>query len=293
VFGALIFTEYNDEKGVFMIFKDKVVLSNGVEVPTLGFGTWQIKDGEEAYESTLKALKLGYRHIDTAAAYRNEASVGKAIKDSGIPRKEIFITTKLQSHLKDYDQTFIEFELSRERLGVDYIDLYLIHAPWPWSEWSTNPDYSQGNIAAWKAMEKLYQQKKVRAIGVSNFEIDHLNKLLKETTIVPHANQIPLWIGRPQIELRAFCKERGIAIEAYSPLATGRIFKLDLLNTLAKKYQRTPAQVAIRFTVQLGAITLPKSVNPIRIEENGQLDFTISDEDMVALLNVIPSDYRE
>jgi diketogulonate reductase-like aldo/keto reductase len=281
------------EKGVFMVFKDKVVLSNGVEVPTLGFGTWQIKDGEEAYASTLKALQLGYRHIDTAAAYRNEASVGKAIKDSGIPRNEIFITTKLQSHLKDYAQTFIEFELSRERLGVDYIDLYLIHAPWPWSEWSTNPDYSQGNIAAWKAMEKLYNEKKIRAIGVSNFEIDHLNKLLKETTIVPHANQIPLWIGRPQIELRAFCKEKGIAIEAYSPLATGRIFKLDLLNSLAKKYQRTPAQVAIRFTVQLGAITLPKSVNPVRIEENGQLDFTISDEDMVALLNVIPSDYRE
>jgi len=142
-------------------------------------------------------------------------------------------------------------------------------------------------------MEKLYNEKNIRAIGVSNFEISHLNKLLKETTIVPHANQIPLWIGRPQIELRAFCKEKGIAIEAYSPLATGRIFKLDLLNTLAKKYQRTPAQVAIRFTVQLGAITLPKSVNPVRIEENGQLDFMISDEDMVALLNVIPSDYRE
>ncbi len=276
-----------------MIYKKTLTLSNGVIVPIVGFGTWQIKPGDEAYQSTLTALKLGYRHIDTAAAYRNEASVGQAIKDFGLPRDQVFITTKLESHIKDYDQALLEFEQSRQRLGVDYIDLYLIHAPWPWSEWQTNPDYSKGNIASWKAMEKLYNEKKIRSIGVSNFEIEHLEKLLKETTIVPHANQIPLWIGRPQKALRSFCESKGIAIEAYSPLATGRIFKLPLLQELATKYGKTMAQIAIRFTVQLNAITLPKSITPSRIEENGELDFVIEEKDMKAMLALEGLHYRD
>ncbi|MFZ9781911.1 MAG: aldo/keto reductase [Bacilli bacterium] len=275
-----------------MVLKATKTLSNGVVIPFLGFGTWQIKEGEDAYASTLAALTAGYRHIDTAAAYGNESSVGRAIKDSGIRREEIFITTKLQSHLKDYKQTFVEFEQSRQRLGVDYIDLYLIHAPWPWSEWRTNPDYSQGNIAAWKAMEELYRAKKIRSIGVSNFEIEHLERLFKGIEILPHVNQIPLWIGRPQIELRAYCESKQIAIEAYSPLATGRIFKLELLHTLAKKYGKTPAQIAIRFTVDLGAITLPKSTHPERIRENGLLDFKLDHDDMKTLLALSNLDYR-
>ena len=275
-----------------MILKDNLKLRNGVMIPVLGFGTWQIKDGEDAYTSTLAALAAGYRHIDTAAAYRNESSIGRAIKDSGISRDQLFITTKLESHLKDYKQTFVEFEQSRLRLGVDYIDLYLIHAPWPWSEWQTNPDYSQGNIAAWKAMEELYEAKKVRSIGVSNFEISHLEKLFQGINLLPHVNQIPLWIGRPQKALRAFCQEKEIAIEAYSPLATGRIFKLELLQTLAKKYKRTPAQIAIRFTVDLGAITLPKSIQPTRIIENGDLDFKLDRDDLHALLELENLDYR-
>lgn len=275
-----------------MVLNATKTLSNGVVIPVLGFGTWQIKEGEDAYASTLTALTAGYRHIDTAAAYGNESSVGRAIKDSGIRREEIFITTKLQSHLKDYKQTFIEFEQSRQRLGVDYIDLYLIHAPWPWSEWRTNPDYSQGNIAAWKAMEELYRAKKIRSIGVSNFEIEHLERLFKGIEILPHVNQIPLWIGRPQIELRAYCESKQIAIEAYSPLATGRIFKLELLHTLAKKYGKTPAQIAIRFTVDLGAITLPKSTHPERIRENGLLDFKLDHDDMKTLLALSNLDYR-
>jgi diketogulonate reductase-like aldo/keto reductase len=275
-----------------MVIKDTLTLRNGVVIPLLGFGTWQIKDGEEAYASTLAALAAGYRHIDTAAAYRNESSIGRAIKDSGIPRKQLFITTKLESHLKNYEQTFVEFEQSRRRLGLDYIDLYLIHAPCPWRELQTNPDYSQGNIAAWKAMEKLYQEKKVRSIGVSNFEISHLEKLFQGIDLLPHVNQIALWIGRPQKAVRAFCSEKEIAIEAYSPLATGRIFKLDLLHTLAKKYKKTPAQIAIRFTVELGAITLPKSTNPSRIIENGELDFKLERDDLHALLELENLHYR-
>jgi diketogulonate reductase-like aldo/keto reductase len=288
----LICLVYNANKEMIMILKDNLKLSNGVFVPVLGFGTWQIKEGEEAYASTLAALAAGYRHIDTAAAYRNETSIGRAIKDSGIARNQLFITTKLESHLKDYKQTFVEFEQSRQRLGLDYIDLYLIHAPWPWSEWQTNPDYSKGNIAAWKAMEELYEAKKVRSIGVSNFEISHLEKLFQGIHLLPHVNQIPLWIGRPQKALREYCQEKGIAIEAYSPLATGRIFKLDLLQTLAKKYKRTPAQIAIRFTVDLGAITLPKSIQPIRIIENGNLDFKLDRDDLHALLELENLDYR-
>lgn len=275
------------------MLKSTVVLSNKVAVPTLGFGTWQIKDGDDAYLSTLKALQLGYRHIDTAAAYGNEQSIGRAIKDSKIDRKSLFITSKLHSHLKDYDQTFIEFDATLKRLGLDYLDLYLIHAPWPWSEWMHNPDYSKGNIAAWKAMESLYSQKKIRSIGVSNFEIHHLEPLLAATSIVPHVNQIALWIGRPQVSLRAFCQAKGIAIEAYSPLATGRIFKLPILNELAAKYKKTPAQIAIRFTVQLDAITLPKSTNPSRIQENGEIDFVLSEQDMQLLLSVPESHYRD
>jgi diketogulonate reductase-like aldo/keto reductase len=275
-----------------MVIKDTLTLRHGVVIPLLGFGTWQIKDGEEAYASTLAALAAGYRHIDTAAAYRNESSIGRAIKDSGIPRGQLFITTKLESHLKNYEQTFVEFEQSRQRLGLDYIDLYLIHAPWPWSEWQTNPDYSKGNIAAWKAMEKLYQEKKVRSIGVSNFEISHLEKLFQGIDLLPHVNQIALWIGRPQKAVRAFCSEKEIAIEAYSPLATGRIFKLELLQTLAKKYKRTPAQIAIRFTVELGAITLPKSTNPSRIIENGELNFKLERDDLIALLELENLHYR-
>ncbi len=275
-----------------MMLKDTLTLSNGVKIPVLGFGTWQIKDGEDAFASTLAALTAGYRHIDTAAAYQNEGSVGSAIKASGINREEIFITTKLQSHLKTYDQTFIEFEASRQRLGVDYIDLYLIHAPWPWSEWRTNPDYSEGNLAAWKAMEKLYREKKIRSIGVSNFEISHLEKILSQVEVLPHVNQIPLWIGRPQKELRAYCASKGIAIEAYSPLATGRIFKLERLHELARKYGKTPAQIAIRFTVELGAITLPKSTHPERIKENGDLNFTLERQDVESLLALDQLDYR-
>jgi diketogulonate reductase-like aldo/keto reductase len=276
-----------------MVLKDTLTLNNGVRVPLLGFGTWQIKPGDDAYNATLQALKLGYRHIDTAAAYRNESSVGQAIKDFGLPRDRVFITTKLESHIKDYEQTLLEFEQSRQRLDVDYIDLYLIHAPWPWSEWQTNPDYATGNIAAWKAMEKLYLEKKVRSIGVSNFEINHLEKLFAGIQITPHVNQIPLWVGRPQHDLRAFCSRHEIAIEAYSPLATGRIFKQPLLEQLATKYDKTMAQIAIRFTVQLGAITLPKSTTPSRIQENGELSFVIDDDDMKALSALDGLFYRD
>ncbi|MDD4194654.1 MAG: aldo/keto reductase, partial [Acholeplasmataceae bacterium] len=168
-------------------------LSNGVKMPKIGLGTWQVPDGDITYQSVLAALKNGYRHIDTAAAYRNERSVGKAIRDSGIPREEIFVTSKLQSHIKTYEGAIEGFHKTLEELGFDYLDLYLIHAPWPWNEIGKNCD--EGNVLAYKAMEELYEQGKIRAIGVSNFGPRELDNIINHTKIVPHANQIAFFIG--------------------------------------------------------------------------------------------------
>lgn len=267
-----------------MILNENFILYHGINIPKVGFGTWQIEEGEEAYQSTLFALKAGYRHIDTAAAYGNEKSVGQAIKDSGIPREEIFVTTKLQSHIKGYYSTLVEFERSLDKLGLKYIDLYLIHAPWPWA--FIGVDNTQGNIDSWKAMIELHQQGKIKSIGVSNFEIKDLQAIIDATSFIPHVNQIPFWIGRPQTELRAFCATQHILVEAYSPLATGRIFKLDVLHTLAEKYKVTPAQIAIRYTLDMGTLPLPKSTNQNRIIENVQLDFTLTKDDLSLLSSI-------
>lgn len=273
-----------------MILKETYTMHHGRTIPKLGFGTWQIKDGEEAYQSTLWALKHGYRHIDTAAAYRNEESIGRAIKDSRIPREQLFITTKLQSHIKGYYSTFVEFNRSMKRLGLDYIDLYLIHAPWPWEFIGVN--CVQGNIDSWAAMEEILAKGTVKSIGVSNFEIHDLEPLLKVAKVVPHVNQIPFWIGRPQNELRDFCKQKGILVEAYSPLATGRIFQLPILDELAKKYKRTQAQIAIRYTLEMGTLPLPKSTKEVRILENSKLDFKLSSDD-VGRLHAIVHEFGE
>lgn len=178
-------------------------LANGVQIPKIGFGTWRVKPGKEAYESVLLALKNDYRHIDTATVYRNEKSVGQAIKDSNLKREDIFVTTKLPSHVKTYDGAIKEFNKSLKRLGLQYIDLYLIHAPWPWTSIGTN--HTAGNIEAWKAMIELYNAKKIRAIGVSNFAPSDIEPLIKATGFVPHVNQMPFYVGKPQVENRQYC----------------------------------------------------------------------------------------
>lgn len=257
------------------------LLSNGVEIPVIGFGTWQIPNGEVCYNAVTKALKVGYRHIDTAMAYGNERSVGEAIRDFKIPRDEIFITTKLPAQIKGYEEALDAFDKSLNELGVDYIDLYLIHAPKPWGVSGDGMEYMNQNIASWKAFEKLYEEGKIRSIGVSNFKVEHLVSLLNNTKIVPHVNQIsvnPKHYDRETIE---FCDEKKIAIEAYSPLATGRLLDNEDLAKLAKKYNKTLAQLAIRWSLQRGFIPLPKSVTPERIKENIEVfDFSISKEDM-------------
>ncbi len=260
---------------------DVYVLSNGVKIPVIGFGTWQIKDGDDAYNSTLSALKAGYRHIDTARAYGNEGSVGKAIKDSGIKREEIFITTKLPAEIKGYEQAKKYFNESIEKLGVDYLDLYLIHAPKPWDVYTDGMEYMPANIETWKAFEELYLEKKIRAIGVSNFYPNHLEALLKEAKIVPMVNQIqinPNYIPRDAIKM---CKEYGILLEAYSPFATGRIFNDERLLNIAKKYGVSLAKLCMKWSLQNGFLPLPKSTHEERILANLDVfDFEISDEDM-------------
>ena len=269
--------------------QETYVLSNGVRMPKVGFGTWQIPNGDEAYTSVTLALKHGYRHIDTAAAYRNEESVGKAIRDSKIPREEIFVTTKLQSHIKTYDEALEAFEKSLKELEMDYVDLFIIHAPWPWSE--MGKDCSEGNVLAYKALEKIYKDGKAKAIGVSNFSVKDLENILAHTEIVPHVNQISFFIGNNQEEVHTFCKKHNILIEAYSPLAIGYALSNQVIIDMAKKYDKTPAQICIRYCIDKGTAPLPKSTHESRIIENAQLDFEIHKEDL-AVLDAIKDDPR-
>ncbi len=266
-----------------MIKEKTFVFHNGVEIPNIGFGTWQIPD-EEAYDAVTTALKNGYTHIDTALVYRNEKSVGKAIKDFPIDRKDVFITSKLPAQTKGFDVTLDAFNETITNLGVDYLDLYLIHAPWPWDE--RGKDCTKGNIESWKAMEKLYHEGKIRAIGVSNFSEYDIQALIDACDIVPMANQIPFYIGRDQESLLAFCQKQDIVVEAYSPLATGAILNSSEIKELAAKYQVTPAQLCLRYCLERETLPLPKSTHESRIIENRQLNFTISADDM-AKLNAI------
>ena len=259
--------------------KDKYfTLSNGIKIPAVGFGTWQVKDGKDAYESVKWALEVGYRHIDTASVYGNEVSVAKAIKDSGIDRKDIFITTKLPATIKTYEEALDSFNSSLKNLNTSYIDLYLIHAPWPWSD--VGGDYTEGNIEAWKAIIHLYQQKKIRAIGVSNFHAKDIEALIKATNVKPMVNQIRYFIGNTQEAITSYCQANDILVEAYSPLATGQILENEKLKELANKYHTTIAKICLRYCYQNNTLPLPKSVHKERIYDNLDFDFQIETEDM-------------
>ncbi|GLY32256.1 aldo/keto reductase [Kineosporia sp. NBRC 101731] len=256
-------------------------LSNDVQIHKLGFGTWQIPDGDDTYNSVTTALKLGYRHIDTARAYENEASVGRAVRDSGIPREEVFITTKLPAEVKDYDQARATFEESSSLLDLGHVDLYLIHAPWPWAE--QGKDYSEGNIAVWTAMEELYDAGRVRSIGVSNFNVADLESLTASTRIRPQVNQIRWFIGNTQDETTAYCEANDILVEGYSPLATGAILDNPQVRKIAEQYGKTVAQVCIRYLLEKDVLPLPKSTTPSRIAENADVDFVLKPEDVTFL----------
>ena len=259
-------------------------LTNGIDIPSVGFGTWQTPDGEVAVQSVRCALEAGYTHIDTAQAYGNEESVGKAIRLSGVPRKDLFITTKLWNANHSYDLTMRSFDESMNKLGLDYLDLFLIHWPNPLA---FRDRWEQANAESWKAMEELYEAGKIRAIGISNFRPHHMDALLKTAKITPMVNQIRLCPGDTQDETVAYCREHQMVIEAYSPLGTGRIFDVPEMQTLAKKYNRSIAQICIRWSLQRGYLPLPKSVTPARIQENLHVfDFELSEDDVQLIANL-------
>ena len=256
-------------------------LSNGIEIPCVGFGTWQAENGEQAYHAVKAALDVGYRHIDTAAAYGNEESIGKAIRDSGVPRADIFITSKLWNQHHGYEATLAAFDLTMRRLGLDVLDLYLIHWPNP-IKFRNN--WQETNAGSWKAFEELYRAGRIRSIGISNFLPHHMDELLKTATIVPMVNQIRLCPGDTQDETVAYCRERDILLEAYSPLGTGKIFDVPELQTMARKYGKNIAQISLRWSLQMGFLPLPKSTTPSRIKENTDLfDFELTKEDTAFL----------
>ncbi len=257
---------------------DTYTLSNGVQIPCVGFGTWQSKDGPEARDSVAEALRAGYRHIDTAQGYGNEESVGQAVKESGLSRGEVFLTSKLTNSVRGYDQTLSAFHESLRKLGTDYMDLFLIHWPRPVS---FRNDWEAQNAQSWRAMEDLYREGKVRAIGISNFHPHHIEALLKTATVAPMVNQIRLAPGDTQDEVVSFSREKGMLLEAYSPLGVGKVFEVPQMKDLARKYGKSIAQIAIRWSLQRGYLPLPKSVTPARIRENTEVfDFQLEDADV-------------
>ena len=262
-------------------------LNNGVSIPVLGFGTWKAENGEVAYQAVLEALKAGYRHIDTAAIYKNEESVGRAIRDSGIPRQEIFVTTKLWNTNHSYDEARQAFEESMEKLGLDYLDLYLIHWPNP-KPLRENGEWKTRNAEVWRAMEDLYQEGKIRAIGVSNFLPHHLDTLLETARIIPAVNQVRLAPGVYQEEVVDYCREKGILLEAWGPFGQGELFQNEQVKEMATKYGKTVAQLALAWSLQEGFLPLPKSVTPERIASNlNCFDFELTADD-VELLRHLP-----
>ena len=274
-----------------MILNEKFTLTNGVGIPKLGLGTWMIPDADTA-EAVRQAVKIGYRHIDTAQAYQNERGVGEGIRTCGIDRSELFVTTKVAAEHKTYDAATKSIDESLQKMQLDYIDLIIIHSPQPWAEFRTEKRYFEENREVWRALEDAYEAGKVRAIGVSNFLTDDLQNLLADCRIRPMVNQILLHVGETPMDLVNFCRENDIQLEAYSPIAHGAALKSEALAEIAKKYGASVAQVCIQYTLQLGVVSLPKSSNPDYIRSNAALDFTLSDEDM-RLLADIEQDYAD
>lgn len=261
--------------------QDTTTLHNGVKMPWFGFGVFKVENGTEVIDSVKAAIKAGYRSIDTAAVYKNEEGVGQAIRESGIPRDELFVTSKVWNSDQGYESTLQAFETSLEKLGLEYLDLYLVH-------WPVAGKYKD----TWKALEELYKAGRVRAIGVSNFHVHHLEDLLKDATIKPMVNQVEYHPHLTQKALHAFCRKEEIQLEAWSPLKQGQLLNDETINEVAQKYQKSPAQVILRWDLQNEVVTIPKSVKEQRIIDNAAIfDFQLTEEEM-AKINDLNKDER-
>jgi diketogulonate reductase-like aldo/keto reductase len=274
-----------------MLVNETYTLSNGIKIPKLGLGTWFIDD-DKAAEAVRDAVGAGYRYIDTAQAYGNERGVGEGVRNSGIARDEIFVSTKLAAEIKDYDSAVAAINGSLATMGLDYIDLMLIHSPQPWNDFRGG-DYAEGNREAWRALEDAYNAGKLRSIGVSNFEQQDVENILGASRIPPQVNQLLVHVGNTPAELLAYCESQNILVEAYSPIGHGAILKNHDLEEMAKRYDVSVPQLCLRYAIQLGTVPLPKTSNPDHMRSNAELDFSISDDDMEFLRNMQVRDYGE
>lgn len=265
-----------------MILNETYTLSNSVKIPKLGLGTWMMTDGEAA-QAVRDAVAMGYRHIDTAQAYGNEAGVGEGIRTCGVSREELFVTSKVAAENKSYDSAARSIDETLKKSGLDYIDMMIIHSPQPWAEFRREKRYFDENREAWRALEDAYKEGKVRAIGVSNFLKDDLENILGSCEIKPMVNQILAHISNTPLSLIEFCRENGIQTEAYSPIAHGEALKNKSIADIAAKYSVSPAQLCVRYVLELGMIALPKTANPEHMRANADVDFSISAEDMEIL----------
>lgn len=268
-----------------MILQETYTLSNGVAIPKLGLGTWMIGN-DQVGQAVRDAAKIGYRHIDTAQAYQNEVGVGEGIRKCGVPRDQLFVTTKLAAEAKEYAVAARAIDESLQKLGLDHIDLMIIHSPQPWMKFGDADRYSEGNREAWKALEDAYKAGKVRAIGLSNFQAQDIENILASCSVKPMVNQILAHISNTPMDLIRYSQQHGMLVEAYSPIAHGELLKNQRVAQIAAKYRVSVPQLSIRYVLQLGLLPLPKTANPAHMKSNADVDFEISEADMQTLIDV-------
>ncbi|MHA3790082.1 aldo/keto reductase family protein [Sphingomonas sp. YL-JM2C] len=276
-----------------MTLEERFTLANAVEIPKLGLGTWRMTEAETA-RVVRQAIETGYRHIDTAQAYGNERGVGEGLRAGGVSRDRIFVTTKLVAECKSFAEARDRIDGSLRALGMDHIDLMLIHSPQPWAEFREGEHYFEGNLEAWRALEDAYRAGKLRAIGVSNFERADLDNLLDNGSVAPMVNQVLAHVGNTPFDLIDYARSKGMLVEAYSPVAHGAVLNSRSLGALAAKYGVSIARLCIRYCLQLGLLPLPKTTDPAHLRDNAALDFVISDADMATLKGAAnDTDYGE
>jgi diketogulonate reductase-like aldo/keto reductase len=273
-------------KKYFMILQEKYTLSNGVKIPKLGLGTWFINN-KNVVQAVKDAAHIGYRHFDTAQAYQNESGVGEGIRNCGIKREDLFVTTKLAAEIKTYNKALVAIDESLKTMGLDYIDMMIIHSPQPWTKYHEEGEhYFEGNLEAWRALEEAYKSGKLRAIGLSNFEKEDIDNILESCSVKPMVNQILAHISNTPMELIQYVQEKNILVEAHSPIGHGVLLKDEEITAMAKKYNVSVPQLCIRYDLQLGLLPLPKTSNPEHMKSNAAVDFQISEEDMDFLKGV-------